>query len=124
MLESTPVMAFLAVADRERARTFYAGVLGLPLRAEDEYALVFDAAGTTLRISPVPGFEARPFTVLGWRLEDIRAGLKALEAVGVQFERYEHVPQDEDGVCTFADGTMVAWFKDPDGNVLSLTQFA
>jgi hypothetical protein len=91
--------------------------------ADEPFALVFDAHGTMLRISKLPDHVPPPFTVLGWSVPDISADVSSLTANGVTFQFYSDLKQDKKGICTFADGTRVAWFKDPDGNTLSLTQF-
>ena len=122
MLSESPLIAFLATAQPERSRTFYQDALGLKLLADEPVALVFDAAGTTLRVSKVPAVAPAPYTVLGWQVDDMAATVAELAAKGVAFERYEGFVQDEAGVATLA-GARVAWFKDPDGNLLSLTQF-
>jgi hypothetical protein len=98
--------------------------LGLRLVAAEAFALVFDAHGTMLRISKVQALTPAPYTVLGWQVPDIGAAIKHLAEQGVRFEHYAGLGQDERGVCAFPDGTQVAWFKDPDGNTLSLTQFS
>ncbi|HET9201042.1 MAG TPA: VOC family protein [Dehalococcoidia bacterium] len=121
-LADMEVNAFAATARPEEALRFYRDVLGLPLEADEPYALVFDCAGTQLRISKVQEVHAAPYTVLGWRVDDIVAGMAALASKGVTFERYEGMEQDENGVWTVPGGAMIAWFKDPDGNTLSLTQ--
>jgi catechol 2,3-dioxygenase-like lactoylglutathione lyase family enzyme len=123
MLAGAKTMAFVATTDAERAKSFYADILGLRFVADEPFALVFDSFGTLLRISKVPAFAPAPFTVLGWQVADLRAAVSALAGRGVRFERFEGFPQDDLGVCTFPDGARVAWFKDPDGNTLSLTQF-
>jgi len=99
-------------------------VLGLTLVADEPWALVFDAHGAMLRIQKTPELVPAKHTVLGWRVPDIEETMIGLAAKGVRFERYSFLPQDELGVWTTPDGTRVAWFKDPDGNTLSLTQFA
>ncbi len=114
--------AFAAVLDRDRARAFYRDTLGLPLTSEDDFALVFDAGGTTLRVSPVQEMTPAKYTVLGWEVPDIVTAVEALGARGVTFERYGFIPQDDLGIWTAPGGTRVAWFKDPSGNVLSLAQ--
>ena len=123
MLGSTKVIAFAAVRESSRARAFYGDVLGLRLLREDGYALVFDAGGTMLRVSVVPEPVMAPYTVLGWEVNDIRAAVAALGGRGVEFQHYGFPGQDESGIWTAPDGDKVAWFKDPDGNVLSVTQF-
>ena len=123
MLDEHEVIAFVATRQPEQAKTFYSEVLGLRLVADTPFALVFDARGTMLRISKLQDLIPAPYTVLGWKVADIRAVMEGLTNRGVTFERYKGLPQDELGVWTTPDGHQVAWFKDPDGNTLSLTQF-
>lgn len=123
ILGKQPIVAFVATTIAERAKEFYAGTLGLQLLADEPYALVFDAAGVMLRVAKVSKLVPQQHTVLGWKVPDIAGAVRALEAAGVVFERYPGMPQDELGVCTFPGGGRVAWFKDPDGNTLSLTEF-
>jgi catechol 2,3-dioxygenase-like lactoylglutathione lyase family enzyme len=122
MLGSSKLVAFVGTADAKRARAFYADVLGLRLVSEDGFALVFDAGGAPLRVAIMPEVAAAPYTVLGWQVPDIRSTIDALVRRGVQFERYGFMLQDDLGVWTAPSGARVAWFKDPDGNLLSLTQ--
>jgi catechol 2,3-dioxygenase-like lactoylglutathione lyase family enzyme len=122
MLKSCDVMAFVAARDAKRARRFYGDVLGLSLESEDKFALTFDAAGTILRVQIVDDLDAAPYTVLGWSVPDIGAAVSELVGRGVSFERYAFMEQDPSGVWTAPSGARVAWFKDPDGNTLSLTQ--
>ena len=119
-----PPIAFLATTDAERARLFYAGVLGVRLVTDDQFALVFDLAGTMLRLVRVESFTPQPFTVLGWRVPDLDAAIRQLSRGGVHFERFEGLEQDEAGAWEAPGGTRIAWFKDPDGNLLSLSQHA
>jgi catechol 2,3-dioxygenase-like lactoylglutathione lyase family enzyme len=105
----------------QKARAFYEGTLGLPLVLDEPYALVFDAHGTTLRAAKVASVTVAPYAVLGWKVDDIAATIRALAAKGVHFERYEGLIQDEFGVWS-SGLAHVAWFKDPDGNTLSLSQ--
>jgi catechol 2,3-dioxygenase-like lactoylglutathione lyase family enzyme len=105
-----------------RAKEFYAGTLGLRLVEENSFALVFDANGTMLRVTTVPELTPHNFTVLGWEVEHIRAAITSLIGRGVQFERYSFLTQDERGIWTAPGGAQVAWFKDPDGNVLSISE--
>lgn len=117
-------MAFSATIDAERAKAFYGDKLGLPLVSDEPYALVFDAAGTMLRVQKVKEVRQAPYTALGWQVPNIAAKVDELEKAGVQMERYGLPGQDEKGIWTAPGGAAkVAWFKDPDGNVLSLTQF-
>jgi catechol 2,3-dioxygenase-like lactoylglutathione lyase family enzyme len=124
LLESAPIMAFSATANPERAKAFYRDQLGLKLVSDEPYALVFDANGTMLRVQKVKEVGEAKYTTLGWKVSDIAAMVEELEKAGVKFERYGLPGQDEKGIWTPPGSTAkVAWFKDPDGNILSLTQF-
>ena len=123
MLGSSYIIAFAAATDLDRARAFYEQALGLPLVGQNEIACVFDANGTMLRVTAVPEVPRAGYTVLGWRVADIAAAARDLAARGVVFLRYDGMDQDGDGVWTTPGGDKVAWFADPDGNILSLTQF-
>jgi catechol 2,3-dioxygenase-like lactoylglutathione lyase family enzyme len=122
MLGDAPLMAFVAVTERERARAFYADVLGLKLTGEDPYALTFEAGGTMLRAALVEQLQPQGFTVLGWIVPEIATTARALAARGVEFKRYAWMEQDELGIWRSPSGAQVAWFADPDGNTLSITQ--
>jgi catechol 2,3-dioxygenase-like lactoylglutathione lyase family enzyme len=124
MLNSSPIIAFVATQNPARAREFYENTLGLRLINDESSAIVFDANGTMLRVQKVDTSTPTAYTSLGWRVNDILAEIEILSDRGVVCERYPGLTQEETGICTFADGTQVAWFKDPDGNLLSLTQFA
>jgi predicted enzyme related to lactoylglutathione lyase len=123
MLGSAEIVGFVSTTDPARARAFYAETLGLELESESPFALVFRVNGTMLRVTVVEERAPQPFTVLGWSVPDIAAAVRALAERGVVFERYEGMEQDELGVWHSPSGGCIAWFKDPDGNVLSLTQF-
>ncbi len=105
-----------------RARHFYGAVLGLRLLDESVYASAFDAGGTQLRVTAVDTVSPQPYTVLGWSVGDIAETARGLASRGVQFLRYPGMKQDEDGVWLSPSGARIAWFEDPDRNVLSLTQ--
>ena len=122
MLESSDLVAFVAAADLRRARAFYEKTLSLPVLEQDDFACVLDAHGTMLRVTAVPEVARGGYTVLGWRVTDIGAAVRDLAAQGVTFLRYAGMSQDEHGIWTAPSGAQVAWFTDPDGNVLSLTQ--
>ena len=122
MLSTNRLKAFLPTSSSDKAKTFYQGVLGLKLLSEDNYALEFEANGTLLRITVVEKFMPHSFTVLGWDVDDIRSMILRLTEKGVSFERYGFLRQDDLGVWTSPGGTEVAWFKDPDGNLLSLSE--
>jgi len=122
ILENNEVMAFVATTQPEKARTFYCDLLGLPLEDDSPFALVVRTANATLRIQKVQAFTPLPFTVLGWKVGNIQSTVNQLLAKGVKFERFEGMTQDESGIWVSPGGAKVCWFKDPDGNVLSLTQ--
>ena len=116
-------MAFIVTRDRERARSFYNGILGFAVSHEDAFALVLDLNGTTLRISTVPDHAPQPHTVLGWEVADITATMRELTDRGVAFRVFDGFGQDALGIWTApGDGARVAWFADADGNLLSLFQ--
>jgi catechol 2,3-dioxygenase-like lactoylglutathione lyase family enzyme len=123
MLASSDLIAFGATTQPAQARAFYEGILGLPCVADEPFALIFNAHGIKLRISKVAALTPAPYTILGWAVSDIAACITALVQQGVTFERYPGVAHDALGACSFPNGDKVAWFKDPDGNLLSLTQF-
>jgi catechol 2,3-dioxygenase-like lactoylglutathione lyase family enzyme len=121
-LLGTPV-AFILATDRARALAFYGETLGLPLRSSDDFGDFIDMGGGLLRLTVIPGHVASPHPVLGWTVEDIVASVQALAARGVVFTIYEGMGQDALGIWTAPDSTArVAFFADPDGNVLSLSQ--
>jgi catechol 2,3-dioxygenase-like lactoylglutathione lyase family enzyme len=122
-LAAAPLTAFAATNDLAAARAFYERGLGLPLTGESPIACTFDAGGTTLRIVAVEKPVIAPYTVLGWTVPDIRATIGDLKRRGIDFERFDGIEQDELGVWSAPGGALVAWFKDPDANTLSLTQF-
>jgi catechol 2,3-dioxygenase-like lactoylglutathione lyase family enzyme len=122
MLSSHKIVAFLSTTNPERARTFFRDKLGLPLLSEDGFALVFDANGTMLRVSIVRELTPAKYTVLGWEVTNIEAEIEALTQAGVKFNLYGLPGQNEQGVWNAPGGTKVAWFDDPDGNILSLSQ--
>ena len=123
MLESSDVIAFAGATDLDRARAFYERTLGLTVTERSDFACVLDAHGTMLRVTAVPKVSPASYTVLGWRVTDISRTVHDLAARGVEFRRYDGMDQDADGIWTTPGGDQVAWFADPDGNVLSLTQF-
>ncbi|MCA9829836.1 MAG: VOC family protein [Dehalococcoidia bacterium] len=116
------LVGFVPTRDPKAARRFYEDVLGLPLLSEDGFALLFDCGGgAQLRVVSAPPFEPQPFTIAGWQVDDITAEVAALGARGVAFVRFM-ADHDEAGVWTSPGGSKVAWFRDPDGNLLSLSQ--
>lgn len=124
MMKGNRLMAFVPVKDAGRARNFYRDTLGLELISEDAFALAFDVEGVMLRVTLVGEFKPQAFTILGWQVENARAMAKKMAAGGVNFERYPGVTQDEDGLWHAPSGALIGWFKDPDGNTLSITQLA
>jgi catechol 2,3-dioxygenase-like lactoylglutathione lyase family enzyme len=123
VLNSAKLIAFAPSKDLSRSRKFYEGILGLRFVSEDPFAAVFDAAGVMLRIAAVPEFQPAPFTILGWNVLKIDDTVRQLQSKAISFERYGFLQQDDLGIWTSPSGARIAWFKDPDGNVLSLTQF-
>jgi catechol 2,3-dioxygenase-like lactoylglutathione lyase family enzyme len=119
----TKIICFVATRNAASARKFYETTLGLKFVSDDPFATVFDANGTMLRVQKVQELVLAKHTVLGWDVPDIAARIGELTSKGVCFERYPGLPQDELGAWTTPSGAKVAWFKDPDGNTLSLTQF-
>jgi catechol 2,3-dioxygenase-like lactoylglutathione lyase family enzyme len=124
MLSDAALMAFIPVSEIELARTFYASTLGFAILDESPFALVIDANGVKLRLTPIPEMQPQGFTIAGWEVADINATIDELSALGVTFQRYEGMEQRPNGVWPAPSGDLVAWFADLDGNVLSLTQFA
>jgi catechol 2,3-dioxygenase-like lactoylglutathione lyase family enzyme len=124
MLGSASAIAFLPSTDLDRSRRFFADRLGLTVEEVTPFALVLRAGTTMLRITKVDTLQPQPFTVFGWQVADIRSAVAELAAVDVVCLRFEGMDQDPAGVWTTPGGDQVAWFRDPDGNTLSLTQFA
>jgi catechol 2,3-dioxygenase-like lactoylglutathione lyase family enzyme len=122
MLNDAELVAFLATLDLEAANASYESLLGLPVIDANDFAVVYDANGTQLRVTKVDRLQTAPFTVLGWRVENIFERVAALRSGGVPAMRYDGMQQDDDGVWIAPSGTRVAWFKDPDGHTLSLQQ--
>ena len=122
MLSDKKLKAFVPTTNPKLAKAFYEGTLGLTLLSEDSYALEFDANGTLLRIAIVPELTPQSFTILGWNVSDIHKVIQFLNKKGVEFNKYEFLEQDDAGVWTSPGGSKVAWFMDPDGNTLSLTE--
>jgi catechol 2,3-dioxygenase-like lactoylglutathione lyase family enzyme len=117
------IISFVATQNPARALKFYQATLGLALVSDDAFAIVFDANGTMLRVQKVHALQPAVHTVLGWEVPDIHARVTDLGKKGVRFERFDGLAQDTLNIWTTPSGAKVAWFKDPDGNTLSLTQF-
>jgi catechol 2,3-dioxygenase-like lactoylglutathione lyase family enzyme len=122
MLGTTNIVAFVPITDGDRARAFYEGVLGLKFVKDDGFAVVFDANGIMVRAAKMQEVKPAQFTVLGWQVSEIENVVRALQAKGVHFEIFGFFKQDELGIWTAPTGDKVAWFKDPDGNILSVSQ--
>ncbi len=122
MLAHCDIIAFIAMTHAEQARVFYSEVLGLRLQEDTPFALVFDANGTMLRIQKAETFTKAGYTALGWHVDDIYEAVERLRKRGILFDRYPGLPQDDQGIWTTAEGNKIAWFTDPDGNTLSLTE--
>jgi len=126
MLANADLVAFVPTRDPQRSRHFYEQMLGLQFVSEDPFALVFNAHGVTLRIanvSTVADFRPAPFTILGWRVASAESTVRALREKGIEFERFPAMNQTDLGIWRSPSGAQVAWFKDPDGNILSITEF-
>jgi catechol 2,3-dioxygenase-like lactoylglutathione lyase family enzyme len=123
MLGSTNIVAFVPTRDAAKARAFYEGVLGLRFVKDDGFAMVLDSNGIMIRIAKVGNdFTPAQFTILGWQVSGIEDVVRALREKGVEFEIFGFFKQDELGIWTAPTGDKVAWFKDPDGNILSVSQ--
>ena len=123
MLLDTPIL-FAATTDAARSREFYENVLGLKFVADEMFALVFKVGELDLRIQKVERKAEIGYTVLGWEVADIRTTARQLTKAGVVFARFDGLGQDEDAIWTAPGGAKIAWFHDPDGNTLSLTEYA
>lgn len=122
MLSESEVMGFIPTKDATKARAFYEGQLGLRVISDDRFALVIESRGTIIRITKVENFTPFPFTILGWRVKNIEEDVRSLSSRGVAFQRFPGFNQNDLGIWTSPDGTKVGWFKDPDENLLSLSQ--
>ncbi len=124
MLETSEAVAFLPSEDLERSERFFHGMLNLALVSRSPFASVFQVGGGTLRVTKVDDLRPQPFTVFGWLVADLRAVIRELRDRETDMLRYEGFDQDDDLIWTTPNGDLVAWFQDPDANVLSLTQLA
>ena len=123
MLNKSHTISFVATSNAKKAREFYENTLGLTFVSGDQFALVFDVSGTMIRIQMVDKVNPHGYTALGWKVNDIRKEVTELSKRGVKFTRYEGLDQYKQGIWNAPSGAKIAWFTDPDGNVLSLTQF-
>jgi catechol 2,3-dioxygenase-like lactoylglutathione lyase family enzyme len=124
MLASARLQTIICTARIEEAEAFYSRVLGLHRKGRSDGAWVYDVGGSELRVSPVPSTQPAIHTVVGFAVSDLRAVITSLKARGVTLEWFPGFPHDEDGVLVTPDGAKVAWFRDPDGNLLSIVQYA
>jgi catechol 2,3-dioxygenase-like lactoylglutathione lyase family enzyme len=125
MLAQAELIAFIPTVDAERARRFYVDTLGLTFISDDQFAITIRTGQTDIRIARMDAFNPAPYTILGWKVPDIEAIARQFAAAGITFERYPFLEQDANGIWSSPDGAAkVAWFKDPDGNVLSISQHA
>lgn len=123
VLEAAELVAFMPTSNLTQAKAFYGTMLGLPMEGESPVAVTFDANGTTLRCVLVERFTPLPFTIVGWTVQDIAATVGELNARGITFERFDGIQLDQLGIWRSPGGAQLAWFKDPFGNMISLTQF-
>lgn len=123
MALDTPIL-FVATTKAKQSRTFYEKTLGLRFISEDQFALVFQVGSVPLRIQKVARKPQLEYTVLGWMVRDIHQEVRRLSTAGVRFARYDGLEQDPSGVWQSPSGAKIAWFTDPDGNTLSLTELA
>ena len=122
MLGANSIIGFIPTEDFARAKCFYEDTLGLRLTAKDAFALVFESGGTMIRVVKVGAFRPAPYTILGWQVKNVTQAVSALTKRGVIFERFPGLEQDAQGIWSAPGSARVAWFKDPDGNVLSVSQ--
>ncbi|HYM08074.1 MAG TPA: VOC family protein [Terriglobales bacterium] len=122
MLAASKLMGFVPTRDSLQSRAFYENKLGFRFVSDDPFALVMQAGESSIRIAKAKDFTPAPYTVMGWEVSDVEAVVKWLTQRGVAFEKYPFVQDRELGIWTTPGGDKVAWFKDPDGNVLSVSQ--
>jgi catechol 2,3-dioxygenase-like lactoylglutathione lyase family enzyme len=122
MLGSHEIVAFIQITNVQKSRDFYEGILGLRFLKDDGFAAVFDANGTMVRAAKMKEFAPLQSTVLGWEITNIEEMVRGLQNRGIHFEIFGFLKQDDLGIWTAPTGDKVAWFKDPDGNILSLSQ--
>ena len=123
MLTEPKITSFIPTTQAKRSRQFYQDTLGLVLVSEDNFAMEFRGGDTLLRVTIVNELSPHPFTVLGFRINEIEKQVKSLSTKGVNFERYDHFDMSDLGIWSSSSRAKVAWFKDPDGNLLSLTEY-
>ena len=124
MLSHARLTAFIATAKAAQAKSFYAKTLGLAFVYEDDFAVVFDSNGVELRLQKIERLRPQQFTSLGWQITGLDDVIRALVLRGVRFERFAGMEQDSLGIWSAPSGARIAWFKDPDGNLLSMSEYA
>jgi len=124
MFDQCEMIAFTQTMQPEKAKHFFGKVIGLKFEHETPAAIVYSAGKTMVRVQKVREFTPLPFTSLGWKVPDVTLAVRYLTSRGVRFERYQGMPQDDLGIWTSPDGGNICWFKDPDGNTISLSQFS
>jgi predicted enzyme related to lactoylglutathione lyase len=122
MLVDEILKTFVPTVKPLDAKAFYQDILGLKFLGGDNYGMEFDSGGTLLRVITVRELKPQEFTVLGWNVKDIESEIRSLNSKGVVFEKYDFLPQDDLRIWTSPNNSKVAWFKDPDGNILSVSQ--
>mgnify|MGYP003859527195 CR=1 FL=1 len=123
MLSTSRLQSIIWTSRLDEAQRFYRDMLGLALKGESDGALVFDVSGSDLRVSPIPSTTPTEHTVLGFSVPDVASVVTVLTDRGIVFERFSGFPHGPDGILTTPGGSKVAWFRDPDGNLLSVVQF-
>lgn len=121
MLADKKLIAFIPTAKPKESKLFYKNTVGLELLAEDDFAIEFNAGGTIVRVIIVKEFKPQTFTVVGWNVDNIVSTIRHFNDRNIFFEQFDFLEQDKLGIWTSPSGAKVAWFKDPDGNILSLT---
>jgi catechol 2,3-dioxygenase-like lactoylglutathione lyase family enzyme len=124
MLSTSKLQTIICTSNMDKAEHFYSNVLGLPLKGRSLGALVFQVGNSTLRVSPVPSMQPSEHTVLGFAVSDIQDVVRGLRMRGIDMEKFAGFPHDDEGIVRLPDGSRVAWFRDPDGNLLSVVQYA
>ena len=122
MTPDSKLIGFIPTRNADRALNFYQNLLGLRFVSDDAFAIVFESNGNTIRLVRIEDFTPAPYTILGWEVEDVESTVKELAAKGLTFQRYSFLEQSEEGIWTAPGGAKIAWFHDPDGNTLSLSQ--
>lgn len=122
MVPGSKIIGFIPIRNAERALDFYQNILGLRFVSDDAFAIVMESDDTMIRLVRIEEFTPASYTILGWQVEDIADAVRQLIAKGLVFQRYSFLQQDESGIWTAPEGARIAWFHDPDGNTLSLSQ--